>query len=46
MVKEIKQKDFKKFDVLVLQNKSILDIFKTIVFVDKIEDELQIIQYL
>lgn len=46
MVKEIKQKDFKKLNILVLQTKKILNIFKTMIFVDKIKGKVKIVQYL
>ncbi len=46
MVKRIKQKRFKKFDVLVPKVEDISDISKIIIFVDKIKDELKIAKYL
>ena len=46
MVKKIKQKGFKELDILVTQIKDILDIPKTMIFVDKIEDGLKMVQYL
>lgn len=42
MVKKIKQKGFKKLNILVLQIERILDIPKTIIFIDKIENWLKI----
>ncbi len=41
IVKEIKQKSFKKQDVLVPQIRGISDIPKTIIFVDKIDDGIK-----
>ena len=41
MMKKIKQKGFKEFNVLVPQTGGILDIPKTMIFVDKIEDEIK-----
>lgn len=38
IVKEIKEKNFKKLDLLILQIEKILDISKIIIFVDKIEN--------
>ena len=46
LVKEIKQKGFKELDVLVPQTGGILDIPKTMIFVDKIEDGIKIVYYL
>ncbi len=46
MVKEIKQKGFKELDILVLQTRGISDIPKTMIFVDKTEDRLKMVQYL
>lgn len=47
IVKDItKQKGLKKLDVLVLQIREILNILKTMIFVDNIDDELKIVQYL
>lgn len=46
MVKQIKQRRFKKLDVLVPQaGGGILDIPKTIIFIDKIEDRLKMAKY-
>lgn len=42
IVKEIKWKNFKKLNLLVLQTREILDIPKTMIFVDKIENEIKI----
>ncbi len=41
IVKEIKQKGFKELDVLVPQTRGILNIPKTMIFVDQIEDGLK-----
>ena len=46
MIKEIKQKSFKELDVLVPKIGGISDILKTIIFFDKIEDEIKMAQYL
>lgn len=47
IVKDItKQKGLKKLDVLVLQIREILNILKTMIFVDNIDDGLKIVQYL
>ena len=46
MIKEIKQRGFKKLEVLVPQVEGISDIPKTMIFVDKIEDGLKIVEYL
>lgn len=46
MIQNIKQKDFQKHKLLVLQTEQILDIVKTIICVDKIKDEIKILQYL
>lgn len=41
MIKKIKQKNFKKLNVLVLQTKKILNTSKTIIFINKIKDRLR-----
>ena len=46
MVKKIKQKVFKKLDIFVPQTRGTLDISKTMIFVDKIEDRLKMVRYL
>ena len=46
MVKKIKKKRFKKLDILVPQIGEISNIPKTMIFVDKIENEVKIEQYL
>lgn len=43
MVKKIKQKDFKEFDVLVSYTRKISDIFEIIIFVNIIKDEFKIV---
>lgn len=43
MIKKINQKDFKKLNILMSLTREISDIFKTIIFVDKIEDGFMII---
>lgn len=46
VVKKIKQKSFKELNALVSQIEEILDISKTIIFIDKVENEFKMTQYL
>lgn len=41
MIKKIKQKGFKKLDLFELQTKAISYMFKTMIFIDKIEDVIK-----
>lgn len=43
MVKKIKEKGFKKLDIQVSQIEKILNIFKTMILVDKIEDKIRMV---
>ncbi len=46
MAKKIKQRRFKKLDVLVSQAESISNIPKTMILIHKIKDELKMAKYL
>lgn len=46
MIKKIKEKGFKELDIFVPQTKKISNIPKTMIFIDKIEDEIKMALYL
>lgn len=45
MIKEIKEKSFKKLYILLPKTEKISDISKSMIFVNKIEDVIKIAQY-
>lgn len=45
MIKKIKEKGFKKLDIFVPQTRGISNIPKTMIFIDKMEDEIKMVLY-